>query len=142
MQRIRRGSSATLQWFVALPSGPLLGEGMQGTIPVLEATPTTVAAVTQGAQAPMFAPLITNVSGVPLRVIVNPGSVAAADCKCMVPDGSTRMKIGYYRLYPNSSVRVIAPDGRTALFPGVAASVTAGSGAVGLRFEGKDLRKP
>jgi hypothetical protein len=39
-------------------------------------------------------------------------------------------------------VRVTAADGRTALFPGVAACVAAGSGSVGLRVEGKDLRQP
>jgi predicted Ser/Thr protein kinase len=142
MQRISRGSDATLQWFVALPSGPLLGEGVQGTIPVLDARATTVSAIAEGRETPVFAPLITNLTGVPVRVIVNPGTAAATDCKCLVPNGSTRMKIGYYRLYPNSSVRITAADGRTALFPGVAASVAAGSGSVGLRFEGKDLRAP
>jgi len=142
MQRIPRGSDATLQWFVASPSGPLLGEGVQGTIPVLDARATTVSAIAEGRETPVFAPLITNATGVPLKVTVNPGSAAAKECGCTIPDGSTRLGIGYYRLFQNSSVRVTAPDGRTATFPGFAASVAVGDGTVGLRFEAKDLKRP
>ena len=93
----------------------------------------------EGATAPMFAPLITNLTGVPVRVTVNPGSAAAADCNCTVPNGSTRMGIGYYRLFKNSSVRVTTADGRSATFPNISDAVQRGSGTVGLRFEGKDL---
>ena len=141
-KRVRRGTAATLQWYAALPSGPLLGEGVQGTTVVEHAAPVTVAASAEGTREPMFAPLITNLTGVPVRVTVNPGSAAATECKCTVPNGSTRMGIGYYRLYQNSSVRVTAADGRTATFPNVSAGVAPGSGTVGLRFEGKDLKAP
>jgi protein kinase-like protein len=141
-KRIRRGSPATLQWYVALPSGPPPGEGMQGSIAIPAATATTVSAGAEGATEAMFAPLITNLTGVPVKVTVNPGSAAATDCKCTVPNGSTRMGIGYYRLFRNSSLRITAADGRTALFPDLSAAVAAGSGTVGLRFEGKDLKTP
>ena len=132
----------TLQWYVALPSGPPPGEEVQGTITLPAATATTLSAGADGAKEAMFAPLITNLTGVPVRVTVNPGSAAATDCRCTVPNGSTRMGIGYYRLFRNSSVRVTAADGRTALFPDLSAAVAAGSGTVGLRFEGKDLKAP
>jgi hypothetical protein len=98
-----------------------------------------VTATAEGAKDRMFAPLITNATGVMLKVTVNPGSAAATDCKCTVPDGGTRLGIGYYRLFQNSAVKVTAPDGRSATFPNVAGAVAAGSGSVGLRFEAKDL---
>src|SRR5690349_12300944 len=41
-RRVRRGSAATLQWYAALPTGPLLGEGVQGTVQIAEASSTTV----------------------------------------------------------------------------------------------------
>ncbi|HTK56586.1 MAG TPA: hypothetical protein VL295_07170, partial [Gemmatimonadales bacterium] len=138
-KKVKRGSSATLQWYAAMPTGPLLGEGVQGTVQVDHAASATFTASAEGAKERMFAPLITNLTGVPVRVMVNPGSAAATECKCTVPNGSTRMGIGYYRLYQNSSVRITAADGRTATFPNVSAGVAAGSGTVGLRFEGKDL---
>ncbi|MEO6068071.1 MAG: serine/threonine-protein kinase [Gemmatimonadales bacterium] len=140
---VRRGSPATVQWYAALPSGAPPGEPIEGSVVIDKAARgAEVVASAEGAKVAMFAPLITNTTGAPLRVTVNPGSAAATDCRCSVPAGGTRMVIGYYRLFSNSSVAVTAPDGRIAVFPNVAASVAAGSGTVGLRFEAKDLRRP
>jgi len=142
-RRVRRGKSLALVWHLTPPAGAPQGEGMQGTISREAVTGRlTLAADAEGASAPMFAPLITNATGVPLKVTVNPGSAAAKECGCTIPDGSTRLGIGYYRLFQNSSVRVTAPDGRTATFPGFSASVAARDGTVGLRFEAKDLKRP
>ena len=139
VQRAKRGSSLPVQWYAALPAGAPPGEAIGGSV-VLDLTGASVVAATaEGAKERMFAPLITNATGVSLKVTVNPGSAAAADCNCTVPDGGTRLGIGYYRLFQNSSVKVTAPDGRSATFPNVAGSVAAGSGSVGLRFEAKDL---
>ena len=139
VQRVKRGSTVPVQWFAALPGGAPPGEAIGGSV-VLDVTGTAiVSANAEGAKDRMFAPLITNATGVPLKVTVNPGSVAGTDCKCTVPDGGTRLGIGYYRLFQNSSVKVSAPDGRSATFPNVAGAVAAQTGTVGLRFEAKDL---
>ena len=125
------------------PAGGPQGEGVQGTVTRRGITAReTFIATAEGASTPVFAPLITNATGVPLKVTVNPGTGAAKECGCTIPDGASRLGIGYYRLFQNSTVRVTAPDGRTATFPGFAASVNAGDGTVGLRFEAKDLRRP
>jgi hypothetical protein len=139
-RKVKRGDSFPLQWYAALPTGALPGEPISGSVVFDQlSTGATVTASAEGAKDRMFAPLITNATGVTLKVTVNPGSAAATDCKCTIPDGGTRLGIGYYRLFKNSAVRVTAPDGRSATFPNVAGSVAAGSGSVGLRFEAKDL---
>ena len=138
-QRVRRGSSLPVQWYAALPSGAPPGEAIGGSTALDVSGAAVIVASAEGAKDPMFAPLITNHTGVALKVTVNPGSAAATECRCTVPDGGTDLGIGYYRLFKNSSVLVTAPDGRTATFPGFSASVAPGSGTVGLRFEAKDL---
>jgi hypothetical protein len=87
-----------------------------------------------------FAPLLTNNTGRPLTVVVNAGLRGSTPCHCVVPPGATRMPIGYYPLFQNSTVRVRDPQGRTAAFTGLGADVNRRSGVVGLRFEAADLR--
>lgn len=137
---VRRGSAATVQWYAALPTGAPPGEAIEGSVVLDRITlRSEVVASGESAKVPMFAPLITNATGLALKVTVNPGSAAATECRCTVPDGGTRMGIGYYRLFKNSAVQVTAPDGRSAVFRDFASSVAPGSGTVGLRFEAKDL---
>jgi len=88
----------------------------------------------------LFAPLITNETGVPLFVRVNAGTAAAEECACRVPAGARRASIGYYRLFRNSSVEVRDSSGRRALFPNIGREVRGRSGTVGLRFAAADLR--
>ncbi|HEU4799039.1 MAG TPA: hypothetical protein VFS94_00280 [Gemmatimonadales bacterium] len=90
--------------------------------------------------APLFAPLITNATGVPLRVRVNAGLQGSQDCPCEVPVGANRMPIGYYPLYQNSSVEVRDSLGRRATFSDLGPAVTERSGTVGLRFNAGDLK--
>jgi hypothetical protein len=140
-RRVRRGRALALQWYVVVPAGAPNADPVQGSVTTDRVTHRLdLAATAEGASTPVFAPLITNATGQPLSVVVNPGTAAAVDCRCTVPAGATRMPIGYYRLFRNSTVRVTAPDGRSAVFPGFAEAVERGSGEVGLRFEGKDLK--
>ena len=140
---VRRGSAVQATWHALVPAGASGGEGISGTLVIGNAKRGDAgSASAEGATTPMFAPLITNLTGVPVRVTVNPGSAAATECGCTVPNGSTRMGVGYYRLFKNSSVRVTTADGRSATFPDISDAVQRGSGTVGLRFEGKDLKAP
>ncbi len=95
--------------------------------------------VRQG-DADYFAPLVTNGGTALLRVTVNAGLAGARDCECAVRPGATRVFIGYYRLYRNSTVRARSPSGAEATFRDLGPQVTSRDGTVGLRFDDKDLR--
>ena len=87
-----------------------------------------------------FAPLITNATGLPLRVRINAGLAGVEECACEVPPAALRAPIGYYRLYQNSTVEVRDSLGRRAMFRDLGPETNPLSGAVGLRFEAGDLR--
>lgn len=74
-----------------------------------------------------FAPLITNQTGQPVRVEVNPG-LAGPHCDCLVPPGS-RIRIGYYQAADESMVKVAA-TGRYAVYRDISRGIDPASGAV------------
>jgi hypothetical protein len=88
-----------------------------------------------------FAPLITNASSAPLRVLVNAGLQSAVDCGCAVRPGSRRVFIGYYRLFQNSTVQARGIGAGAATFRDLGPHVTGAAGTVGLRFEDRDLQE-
>lgn len=91
--------------------------------------------------AASFSPLITNATDRPLTVTVNAGLQGATSCGCTIPPGATRVRIGYYPLFQNSTVRVEDDRRRWAMFGDLGADVDPATGLVGLRFETKDLRR-
>ena len=140
-----RGGTSVAEWELIRPLSAddrPMGEEVRGAV-VLRGRGTIAdsAWVRQG-DADYFAPLVTNASDSLLRITVNAGLQGALDCGCAVRPRATRVFIGYYRLYANSTVRARAPSGTEATFRDLGRQVTRRDGTVGLRFEGKDLRMP
>jgi serine/threonine protein kinase len=141
--KLQRGQRLFAQWYLVRPDGPAgpLGEMMQGTLQSEKPrgqVPLTITARTPDGS--FFSPLITNNTGRSLRAVVNAGLQGALDCGCGIPNGASRTRIGYYRLFQNSTVRVLDSQGKSATFQGLGGQVSATSGAVGLRFNAADLR--
>jgi uncharacterized protein YfaP (DUF2135 family) len=86
-----------------------------------------------------FAPLITNNTARALTLTINTGTAAQLACNCTVPAGATRMPIGYYPLFANSSVQAQDAAGRSASFQDLGAEVDRRTGLVSLRFGPDDL---
>ena len=121
--------------------GVPVGEPVRGTRIIERPSGNISYAVTPSrGDTALFAPLITNETGVPLLVRVNAGTAAAEECACRVPAGARRANVGYYRLFRNSSVEVRDSSGRRAMFPNLGAEVRGPAGSVGLRFGAADLR--
>jgi hypothetical protein len=140
-----RGSTLVATWELVRPlsadSAPM-GEDVRGSI-VLRAPRGTMRAeaTSRPAETAYFAPLITNATTHPLRVLVNAGLQSAVDCGCAVRPGGRRVFIGYYRLFQNSTVQARGPGTGAATFRDLGPRVTGAAGSVGLRFEDKDLRE-
>jgi len=123
------------------PQGSALGTELTGRIEPGGRRGAVRRAVDAGAtDRAYFAPLVTNATDRPLSVTVNAGLAGAAPCGCLIPPGATRVHVGYYPLYKNSTVRVEDQQGLTAMFTDLGTKVDATTGAVGLRFETGDLR--
>ena len=117
-----------------------MGEEIRGAVVLRGRGLRSDSAWVRQGDADYFAPLVTNATKDLLRVTVNAGLQGALDCGCAVRPGATRVFIGYYRLYANSTVRARAPSGTEATFRDLGPQVTRSDGTVGLRFEDKDLR--
>jgi tRNA A-37 threonylcarbamoyl transferase component Bud32 len=143
--KLERGAPEEPRWELVRPasSSGSMGVELAGIVP-FSARRGTIrgAARARGDSAAFFAPLITNATSQPLRVVVNFGLRGAAACGCVVPPGSTRFHIGYYPLFGNSTVRVEDPQGRWAMFTDLGSRIEPDPGTVGLRFEDRDLRAP
>jgi hypothetical protein len=139
-----RSGSVVVQWNLARPlsaNDRPMGEEVRGSV-VLRDPRGTIRqrAGVSASSVSFFAPLVTNATDGLLRVTVNAGLEGAVDCGCAVRPGATRVFVGYYRLYQNSTVLARDSAGRTATFRDLGPQVTARDGAVGLRFESKDFR--
>jgi hypothetical protein len=141
---VPRGVAAVVQWSLVRPlsadSQPM-GEELRGSAVLAEPSGTArLRARARVDDTAYFAPLITNASTHPLRVLVNAGLEGAVDCGCAVRPETHRVFIGYYRLYANSTVQAHAPGVGSAEFRELGPQVRSADGTVGLRFEDKDLR--
>ncbi|HEX5004461.1 MAG TPA: hypothetical protein VFV65_04055 [Gemmatimonadales bacterium] len=145
--RVPRGRTLVAEWEMIRPlsadSLPM-GEAVQGAMVVREVRGTLQAeARPRTGKADFFAPLISNGGTEAIRVMVNAGLQGAVDCGCAVRPGATRVFVGYYRLYQNSTVRALGVTSRReATFHDLGLQVTRSDGALGLRFEDRDLRPP
>jgi hypothetical protein len=139
-----RGRAMVALWELVRPvsaDGRPMGSEVRGSVVVRDPSGTIRrSARARGTDTDYFAPLITNASEDLLRVTANAGLEGSLDCGCAVRPGASRVFIGYYPLFQNSTVRATGSNGRSATFRDLGASVVTPDGAVGLRFEGKDLR--
>jgi hypothetical protein len=121
-----------------------MGEPVKGAVVVRELRTTVRGeARPRTGEAAFFAPLISNGGKEAILVTANAGLQGAVDCGCAVRPGATRVFIGYYRLYQNSTVRARGvTTRREATFRDLGPQVTRPDGAVGLRFEERDLLPP
>jgi hypothetical protein len=119
-----------------------MGEEIRGAVVLRGRSTVADSAWVRQGDADYFAPLVTNAAEGLLRITVNAGLQGALDCGCAVRPGASRVFIGYYRLYANSTVRARGPSGTEATFRDLGPRVTRSDGTVGLRFEEKDLRAP
>ena len=140
---VPRGGTSVAEWELIRPlsaDDKPMGEEIRGAVVLRGRGRVADSAWVRQGDADFFAPLITNASQDLLRVMVNAGLQGALDCGCAVRPGATRVFIGYYRLYENSTVRARASSGGEATFRDLGPQVTARDGTVGLRFEEKDLQ--
>ena len=136
--------SVVVQWNLARPLSANqrpMGEELRGSAVIREKRGLIRRSATiRESGTAYFAPLITNASQELLRITTNAGLEGAVDCGCAIRPGASRVFVGYYRLYQNSTVRARDSTGRTATFRDLGPRVTAADGTVGLRFESKDFR--
>lgn len=138
---VSRKGPLVAQWYLVRPEGPggPLGVELQGSISIAEPRGTIRHRVgARSGQVPVFAPLITNETGAPLGITVNPGTAAARRCDCAVPPGTVRGHIGYYELFRNSAVEGTLP-GRSATFRELGDKVDPADGTVGIRFDERGM---
>ncbi len=138
-----RSGTSVAEWELVRPLSAddrPMGEEIRGAVVIRGRGAIADSAWVRQGDADYFAPLITNASEGVLRITVNAGLQGALDCGCAVRPGATRVFIGYYRLYQNSTVRARTPSGKEATFRDLGPQVTRRDGTVGLRFEEKDLR--
>ena len=140
---VPRGGASVAEWEMVRPlsaDDKPMGEEIRGAIVPGSRGVTADSAWTRQGDADYFAPLVTNGGTALLRVTVNAGLSGALDCECAVRPGATRVFIGYYRLYRNSTVQARSQSGAEATFRDLGPQVTSRDGTVGLRFEDRDLR--
>jgi hypothetical protein len=142
---VPKGGTSVAQWELLRPLSAddrPMGEEIRGAVVLRGGGMYADSAWVRQGDTDYFAPLITNASDSLLRVTVNAGLQGALDCGCAVRSGASRVFIGYYRLYENSTVQARSPSGAEATFRDLGPRVTRRDGTVGLRFEQKDLRVP
>jgi len=141
---LRRRMTLAAEWRMLRPTSPrgtAMGVELRGTIAVERPSGRVErAAEARGPEGSYFAPLITNTTGRPITITVNAGLGGALSCNCIIPPGTTRVRIGYYALYLNSTVRAEDGQGHSATFTNLGAEVESTSGAVSLRFGPTDLK--
>jgi hypothetical protein len=139
---MRGGSISWVLIRPTTPQGVAMGLEASGTIPVGTGRGKSNAVIDgRSIEPPAFAPLVSNAGTSAVGITINAGLAGAMSCNCVIPPGSNRVRIGYYPLYQNSTVRAEDPRRRQAAFGDLGPDVDQTNGTVGLRFEDKDFRQ-
>jgi hypothetical protein len=131
-------SEMKVSWSLNRPtlSGRQLGDAMGGVWPVIESPSGSYDFDVDhiiGEQG-FFAPAITNQSGAPLLLEVNGGLETQNRCDCVVPVNGKNIMAGYFKLAPESNVRLYRSgskySGNYVLFGTDADGTVADSGTI------------
>ncbi|HUQ15298.1 MAG TPA: serine/threonine-protein kinase [Gemmatimonadales bacterium] len=130
-------------WAMVQPStgDKVLGAAVEGAIvaPRVEGELRQVVDAEAGGES-RIAPTVVNRAGRPLRVAVL-AEDDSLDCDCRISPGDS-LRLGYYRYTDRTALRVTDPAGWSARFTDFGARRDSASGAVVVRVERADLRRP
>lgn len=135
-------STTNLSWDLVRPmlGNTPLGEQMSGVFSfnLTGGATRTLTVDNHVGLTPYFAPLVTNLTSQALLMTVNYGLQSELRCNCVAPVGSSRVHLGYYRLFSNSNMTVFRNSsnytGSYRYFDTFANSVTSGSGTIEFTF--------
>jgi hypothetical protein len=140
--RVKRSATDTIRWALLDNHATALdnSEGPTRTVaPVFPAfSPLMLSVSTKFDDGDYFAPIVTNGAGVRLQYYIDVD--LSVNDQAQLTDGGIRDPgpspdtLVYARLFKNSSVRAIRPDGAMATFQDLGAHVDRQSGTVRLRF--------
>jgi serine/threonine protein kinase len=138
---VRAGRPFEARWALVRPtaaSGGILGEALEGSLVATARRGATRRVVNagHGSQA-WFAPIVVNRTSDSLSatVVTQEDSI---DCRCRVGPGET-LRLGYYRLVPNSAIRVVSRSGRVARFTDLPGRRDSLSGAIILTVDSSSI---
>jgi serine/threonine protein kinase len=141
---VRAGRPFEARWAMVRPtaaSGGILGEALEGSLVATARRGQTRRVVNAGRGGEAwFAPIVVNRTSDSLAAtVISQGD--SIDCHCRVGPGDT-LRLGYYRLFPTSAIRLAGPSGRVARFADLTRERDSLSGAVTLILDSSSFGAP